>query len=150
MINDKTIKQVLKRVAEEFAFMFTEEVEDTVYEIPSNLVESEMEFFGPIRGKVIMIAPEEFCKIVISNVLGIEDIDGEEISVSVEEALCEFLNIFCGNLLTESFGEDVIFDLYPPKSGKTDLEYWGEMLSNEKFICVLIEEYPVYVCIKIK
>lgn len=148
MVDENIIKQVIKKVAEEFAFMFAEEEDETDYWLYNEHVKAEMGFSGEAEGVIIIIAPEELCRNMACNVLGIDN--EEEIDLSSEDALCEFLNIFCGNLLTEVYGENAVFDLYPPKAEKIQLAELENLLGKEDFISILIDDFPSFIIVRIK
>jgi len=145
MIEDAQIKQVFSKVAEEFAFMFAEEMENPGEVVCDKLIKASMKFSGPFKGEIIMIAPIELCLNMVNNVLGVEPSEDEGLNVDPKEALCEFINIFCGNLLTEIGGEDAIFDLYPPESEEIEISKLESMVDAEKYISLSLDEQPIFV-----
>jgi chemotaxis protein CheY-P-specific phosphatase CheC len=88
--NREVVKQILTDVAQNFAFMFADDMEESLESSPP-YVKAEMSFLGPYKGKIIMVAPELLCGDIMNNVLGIDE---SEIDLEIEpkDALCEFLN----------------------------------------------------------
>lgn len=150
MIDEAKVKQVLRKVAEEFAFMFADEYKETGDLVCDRLIKSKMAFSGPLKGEIIMIAPEELCRNMVSNVLGIDESEGGGANVEPEEALCEFLNIFCGNLLTEIGGEENVFDLYPPEAEDIKVGNLEDIVSGGGFISLLLDDIPLFVKVDIE
>ncbi len=145
MIEEAKVKQVLKKVAEEFAFMFADDQENPSDELVCDgLIRARMKFSGDIKGEIIMVAPVELCRNMVSNVLGIEETE-EQTNVDPKEALAEFLNIYCGNLLTEVGGEDAVFDLCPPEAEEIPLENLGNLVDEEEYLSILLDEIPIFV-----
>lgn len=145
-MDKELVKKVFTEVAQEFAFMFADDSSEQQAVGPP-YIKAEMSFSGHHTGKVIMASPEELCKAMMSNVLGLDD---EDISVDVEpkDALCEFINIFCGNFLTALAGTEPVFELHPPSAEEIDEENWIKIIGNPNFIGLSLDEYPIYVSVE--
>jgi len=146
---DRTlIKKVLTDVAKEFAFMFADDWSEQQDVMPP-YINAEMSFSGPYTGKAIMVTAEELCKEMMSNVLGIDE---EEIDIEVEpkDALCEFLNIFCGNFLTSLAGTEPVFELQPPSADEINEEQWEKIKQDESFVKLSLDDYPLYISVEYK
>lgn len=144
--NKEIIKQILINVAQNFAFMFADDLEESQDTSPP-YVKAEMSFSGPYKGKSIVIAPELLCNTMMNNVLGIDE---NELNLGIEpkDALCEFLNIFCGNLLTTIAGTEPIFELNPPIVNEIDEKEWEEVKNDADFIQLSLDDYPIYISVK--
>ncbi len=140
------VKKVLTNVAQEFAFMFADEYSEP-QEVSPPYIKSEMGFAGPFIGKVTMVTSEELCKVMMSNVLGIDD-EETDIDVEPKDALCEFLNIFCGNLLTSLAGVEPVFELEPPVADEISEEMWDKIKQDNNYVELCLDDYPIYVSLE--
>lgn len=151
-INDRTL-QVVGRVLEETAYLFTDEIEEC--DIP-DVQEWEAEgvklFFtehnGTRCGAVHLWVTKGFASLAASNMLGIDEDDEQAIEKGMD-ALREILNVILGNLLTEVYGEEPVFDINLPTSlGPEHLEedfdanysVWLEAEDNPVFFVFRPEE----------
>lgn len=138
------IFKVLRKVAEEFAFMFVEEPEEEVEATPP-YIKSNIGFNNHIRGEIEMIAPKDLCKVLVSNVLGLDELPEEDEESGELDALCEFLNIFCGNFITEKIGTEAVYDLRPPKANVIPTEEWDKLKNDEEYCVFLLDDYPLLI-----
>ncbi len=145
-MDKELIKKVLTDVAQEFAFMFADLLSDQQKTQPP-YIKAEMSFSGLYTGKAIIVSPDSLCKAMINNVLGIDE-GSTDIEVEPKDALCEFLNIFCGNFLTSLAGTEPIFELQPPISGEIKEEEWEKIREDTNYLVLSLDEYPI--CISVK
>lgn len=144
-VNDTTL-QVVGRVLEETAYLFTDEIEDS--EIPSTEswdAEGVKLFFtehnGTRCGAVHLWVTKGFASLAASNMLGIDE-DDAQASEKGMDALREILNVILGNLLTEVYGEEPVFDINLP----TNLgpEHLKEDIEANYSVWLEAEDNPVY------
>ncbi len=124
MLNNELIEQaveVIGRVLSESAFIFTDPIEeDKKPDVNEWDVKGvSLSFSGHCNGRLSMWAGNEFLRCAAANMLGLDE-DSDSVREKIIDALKEILNIIVGNLLTEVYGTEPIFDLSIP-----------EKLSNE-------------------
>lgn len=102
------------RVVETSAFMtiWSWSEEDGEQESPD--VAASMVFRGPCTGRLTLRVHSSLLPTLIQNTLGELD-ENDSPEEKSRDALCEVLNMICGNLLTEWQGEEAIFNLSPPE-----------------------------------
>ncbi|MCC6475558.1 chemotaxis protein CheX [bacterium] len=110
---DQAILEAATRVFETSAFL-NMYPSDTSEEIPAPDCAASMTFYGAARGRVTLRVNQEILVSVVENLLG-ESCEGPEAEARKGDALKELLNMLCGNILTEYFGTEPIFDLSPPE-----------------------------------
>ena len=74
------------------------------------------EFHSVTNGKVTVLCDGKFADILCRNVLGVDE-DEVMLESDLRDAVRELTNVISGNLLTETYGEDVVFDLMYPQVG---------------------------------
>lgn len=111
--SDDAILEAATRVFETAAFLnlYPNDAEE---ELPAPDCAASMTFYGAARGRVTLRVNQEILVSVVENLLG-ESCEGEEAEGRKGDALKELLNMLCGNILTEYFGTEPIFDLSPPE-----------------------------------
>lgn len=147
-INKELVKKVLTDVAKEFAFMFADDCSEQQDVMPP-YIKAEMSFSGPYKGNAIIVTSEDLCKEMMSNVLGISE-EETDIEVEPKDALCEFLNIFCGNFLTSLAGTEPVFELHPPSAEEINEEQWEKVKQDESFVELSLDDYPIYIHVEFK
>ncbi|MGC8739725.1 MAG: chemotaxis protein CheX [Candidatus Hydrogenedens sp.] len=147
-MDKELIKKVLTDVAKEFAFMFADDWSEQQDAMPP-YIKAEMSFSGPYKGNAIIVTPEELCREMMSNVLGIDE-EETDIEVEPKDALCEFLNIFCGNFLTSLAGTEPVFELQPPSAEEINEEQWEKIRQDADFVELSLDDYPVYISVECK
>lgn len=68
---------------------------------------------GPFDGALECWTTDKFARGLAANMLGI-DLADEPAADTAKDALCELMNVLCGNLVTRLHGRDLVFDLSPP------------------------------------
>ncbi len=135
--------KVLEKVLEQLAFMFAEAVEkgELVGERERYLY-ATMTFKGHTSGTIGIAITEETGKALANNILGIEE--GEEVGEDKSiDALKEFINIVCGQLMTKVFGEGPVFNLSVPEARKLTTEKWEELKARPETVGMMVEEMPM-------
>lgn len=144
-INEKTL-QVVGRVLEETAYLFTDEIEDVdIPDINNWDAEGVKLFFtehnGTRSGAVHLWVAKGFASLAASNMLGIDEDDSDAIKKGMD-ALREILNVILGNLLTEVYGEEPVFDINLPTS--LEYEHLLEDVDAKYSVWLEAEDNPVY------
>jgi CheY-specific phosphatase CheX len=145
----KILKEVCFGVFEQLAFMFGDELEDDEIEAEGNrFLRASMGFKGQKKqGTVEIVVPMTISKLLATNILGLEEdqiIDED----SAIDALKELLNTITGRLMTTLFGEDVVVDLTIPATEELDHTAWEDLVENNQYLAITIEETPVLVSIQ--
>ena len=145
MENEKreVLAKVLESVLEQLAFMFGEVVgkEELITE-GERYLHATMGFKGSQSGILGVAVPAEIGVVLASNILGIDE--GEEVaSEKSVDALKEFLNIVCGQLLTTVYGDAPVFDLTVPEVREIDQADWRKLVDNPDTIGMMVEDVPL-------
>lgn len=128
----ETTTNVLCSVLERFAFLFPVPVSDDMLQIPEGTsIETTICFEGPDSGELILLLPQPLCEQVAANVLGVDEAD-ELVKQRRQDAAQELLNVICGQFLTETYGEQQVFNLAPPSSETVKAERWKELRADER------------------
>lgn len=109
-----TICEAAVRVFETSAFMSVwpwQSTDDATVVCDSG---ATMTFSGSHSGRISLKVSHEIFPTLVQNMVG-ECETADEIRARAADALCEALNMICGNLLTDWYGEQAIFDLQPPR-----------------------------------
>ncbi len=136
-------------VMERMAFLFAVPASgNDVTAQAGDFLQADIDFVGPLQGRLKMTAPQSLCVELAANMLGIEPDDAEAQRTS-GDALKETLNIVCGKFLTASFGITSVFNLTTP--GVTAISpAEAETLKNDPATaCFSIDESIVYVGLKL-
>lgn len=143
------LNEALTEVLERMAFMFAEETtreELPPLEGPAWL--AYMSFKGHGAGTIRLWVPANLCPEMAANVLGLEP-DDELCQERGADALKELLNVTCGKLLTDLYGEKFVFDLLPPVTEALDADGWAKALEDENNAAFVVEDRPVLIAIQL-
>ncbi|MDG5816637.1 chemotaxis protein CheX [Chitinispirillales bacterium ANBcel5] len=138
---------VLSQTLENAAFVFVDNYEDcTIDPLNWNCQGVSLNFTGKIDGEIHIWAEKEFCRHIAANMLGMDE---EELQSSDKcaDAFKELLNMMVGNLLTEAFGTEPVFDLGLPKL--LDKNVLLEDVYSNRASWLKAEGYPVLLIINI-
>lgn len=106
------ISRVLSEVLGDLAFMVAEN--DDVELMPGTVwLEGEITYEGPARGTLRMWCTRDFATRLAANLLGMEPDDGSA-QIGGEDAVREFMNVLCGQVITAWYGHEAVFDLSIP------------------------------------
>ena len=109
-----TLTTVFSDVLGNLAFMFTDE--DQVDSSPAaTWLETTISYHGPATGTLRLQCTSEFGILLAANLRGIEPEDDDAES-KAQDAVKEFMNIVCGQFITEMHGNEHVFDLAIPQS----------------------------------
>lgn len=106
-------------VAETAAFLSVWQWSEEDGDLPDPDIAATMQFHGPFSGQLTLRVNSSLLPVLIQNMLGeLEESDSPD--AKAKDALCEVLNMICGNLLTNWQGEDAEFNLSPPEIVSTE------------------------------
>ena len=107
-----TLTAIFSEVLANLAFMFTEE--EQVELSPADAwLETEISYQGPTQGTLRFRCTSDFAVLLAANLLGIDPKD-EEADAKARDAVKEFMNIVCGQLVTAVHGTEDVFNLTIP------------------------------------
>lgn len=140
--------EVISRVLEEAAFVFTDNLD--AQDLPDPLTWDAqgvaLKFTGEESGEMRMWASKGFARCVAANMLGVSEED-ESSAAKGLDALKESINIIVGNYLTAIYGEEPIFDLGLPEP--VDRERLSADLSDPSAVLLAAEDYPILFVVEI-
>lgn len=147
--NEMLIK-VCCDVFENLSFMFGEIIDLSEAESDSDaFISATMSFKGDKTGFLELVVPSETADTLAYNILGIDE--SEDLPPgSAIDALRELLNTICGQLLTTLFGDQPIFDLTVPETKTLTLEQWDELVENDQYLAISVEDEPILTKINIE
>ena len=111
-----TLSTVLSEVLANLAFMFTDD-ESAEPSPDDRWLETTISYRGPAKGTFRFRCPKNFSQLLAANLLGVDPQD-EDAESKGEDAVKEFMNILCGQLVTSLHGTDDVFDLSIPQSNE--------------------------------
>lgn len=143
----KVIEETTVRILEDWALMMVEEGEITREQFSHEdpFLVSTISFKGPFEGTYSILCQTNFAECLATNLLGCDDGASQD---DLEDALRELANVLCGNLLTECFGEDAVFDLILPHVKSPD-EAGVAAYFNERTVMLLADDAPIAVTFEI-
>ncbi|EKD26803.1 MAG: hypothetical protein ACD_79C01009G0001 [uncultured bacterium] len=137
------INKVFIEVLETMTFLFGDPVNrDEIENYPDDCIQAEMSFGGYRNGVIKMLVQTEMCVEIAANTLG-KDYDETLKMVKATDAVKELLNIICGRVLTELFGEKPVFNLTPPEVTLTDESGWDDFKKIEDALFFQIDDWFV-------
>jgi hypothetical protein len=107
--NAPDLTTVLSDVLGDLAFMIAD---DEAAEPATGRVwlRGEIAYHGPDSGSLRLWSTRSFASRLAANLLGLEPEDGSA-QVGAEDAVREFMNVFCGQLVTAWYGRGPVFNL---------------------------------------
>lgn len=110
--NTPELASIVLDVLGELAFMVTD---DEPLELPMGTVwmEGEVTYTGGVNGRLRCWCTRDFAIRLAANLLGIEADEGEA-QVAAEDAVREFMNVLCGQIVTVWHGTAGVFNLSIP------------------------------------
>ncbi len=138
-----TVETVFAEVLENLAFMFADPSEkEALDDENSEFIQTSILFTGHKEGKLKIIVPVNVAKELAGNILGI-DTDDEIVEADYTDALDELMNVVCGNVLTELYGIEPIFNLSIPQAGSFDPDKWQAELDKSTVAAMNVDGDPV-------
>ncbi len=116
-VNDKLF-EAASMVLEELCFLFSDETgRGGRHTRPLELVAS-VAFTGPTSGRLEIKTYGGLVPVIAANMMGRDDTTPEE----RQDAMGEFANVLCGNLLPELAGQDAVYSIQHPETGSDENE----------------------------
>jgi len=137
--------QALCETLSKLAFIFADPQDpDAPPTEPQRGLLARLTFRGSVQGTLEMALTAPLGTEIAANILGCEPDDEEAEKASID-SVKEVLNVMCGQILPQLYGEDNLFDLSAPEIQEIDLTKWCEMQRDEKTARYQIDEKPVLV-----
>lgn len=108
-----TLATIFSEVLANLAFMFSDNEDDSIPSAGDVWLETEIGYRGPQNGTLRFWCTREFTEQLVANLLGI-DPENEDVEAQAADAVKEFMNIVCGQLITAIHGTEAVFDLTIP------------------------------------
>ncbi|MCP4712125.1 MAG: chemotaxis protein CheX [Planctomycetes bacterium] len=141
--SEQVIIEALTEALETMAFMMVMPPEDEL-PTPTTSIKATMDFIGPVRGCVELMAPQEFTQTMAANVLGVDSEDDEAVS-KCTDAFKELINTTCG-VLTPKLGDTPadVFDFSIPQAEHfTTAADWETFIAQTGVTVLDVDGYPV-------
>jgi CheY-specific phosphatase CheX len=111
---ERNLGTVVTDVLGELAFMVNDGTE-AIWPSGVALVQGEIHYRGPISGCVRCWCTPDFATQLAANLLGVEP-GTDDAQAASADAVGEFLNVLCGQLVTAWYGTEAVFDLDIPSA----------------------------------
>lgn len=119
-----TLTTIFSEVLADLAFMFDEDA-DVGAAAASAWLETTISYHGPCQGTLRLRCSRDFCALLAANLLGVEP-DDQDAGAQAEDAVKEFMNIVCGQLVTALHGAESAFNLTIPEIHRLpETPAWG-------------------------
>jgi hypothetical protein len=137
--------QALCDTLSKLAFMFADpQDEDAPPSEPKRALKVAVEFSGAKKGVLELMIPEPLCPEIAAGMLGCDPDDEQAVSASTD-SLKELLNVVCGQLLPNIYGNDKLFDLGAPRIDEVNQAAWCELQRDEGTGRFQVDEHPLLV-----
>lgn len=136
----QSIQNASAKVLEDWSMMLVEPFEGSTDELcnAEDLFITTIHFRGPLCGEFSIVCRDEFAKEVLSNLVDGSDETDEEL----KDCLLELINVLGGNLLTECYGADLVFDLINPTVSRLDSNSCSLFFDSRTFYFRL-DDHPI-------
>lgn len=139
------LEDVVPSVLENVAFMFSEPADpDEGLPDAEEYLEAAMEFDGPAKGRIGVVVAAAWCDQLAEGILG-EEPQEENVSAMRRDALCELLNIICGQFVTALWGTDHIVNLSIPTVSEVSQAAWDKYSTRPGALRLVVEDLPMIV-----
>lgn len=138
----KAIEEVTTMILEDWGMMMVDPASSSTQDVfceNENFLVSMVQFKGIVKGQYNILCQKEFASILAKNVLGLDEEPAEQ---DQQDALREMANVLCGNMLTECYGTEAIFDLTPPQITTLNSEDVSKYF-DERTVCCMADDTPV-------
>lgn len=146
------LETVMADTLEQFAFLFSETgEEDDILSRSDSYLQADIAFEGGgEKGLLRVAAPEELCREMAANILGLDD--SEIPAEAAIDAIKELANVLVGSLTAQRFGTNVCCSLKTPSAHSVNSAQVkalaaapGALLMNveEKGVVAILDEYPL-------
>lgn len=136
----QSIHDASAKVLEDWSMMLVEPYDGDKAELcdTDELFLTTIHFRGPLVGEFSIVCRDEFAKEVLSNLVG----ETEESEEELNDCLLELINVLGGNLLTECYGADLVFDLINPTVTRINGTACALFFDSRTFYFRL-DDYPI-------
>jgi CheY-specific phosphatase CheX len=136
----QSIETASAKVLEDWSMMLVEPFEGNIDALcgADDLLVTSVNFRGPFSGEFSIACKNDFALEILDNLIGESDPSEEE----VKDCLLELINVLGGNLLTECYGADLVFDLINPKVEPLKPTACKLFFDNRTFY-FLLDDHPV-------
>jgi len=141
--DSEIVEKVFCEVLENFAFLFGDPCKKN--ELIANnkaYLSAMINFRGSRHGIIGVAAPVDLCVEMAAGILGI-DSDDDDAGEKAGDALKEFINIMCGQLLTTIYGDEEIFNMSIPEIESMDENEWQNLVDRPETIGLLVDDSPI-------
>lgn len=119
-----------------------DETSRSIFDQSDRIYYGTTRFKGVMSGTLAVLCTREFMENIWRNLLGL-DYDSEVSDESCEDALKELINVFCGNFLTEAYGDDIVFELVYPLVRPASEDDIDGFFNNKLVLCFLADDQPI-------
>lgn len=137
------LSDLLTTMLGDLAFMIAEQ--DSAPSPPPGTIwlAGEIRYSGPVTGQINCWCTRDFAVQLAANLLG-TDPDDPEALTDADDAVREFLNVLCGNLVTSWHGDEAVFNLSIATVQEClDVPSPGEQ-DGEQFCTLSVSDTPLY------
>jgi CheY-specific phosphatase CheX len=137
----EAIEQVTTMILEDWGMMLVDQADSNIniFSNNENFLVSMVRFKGIVNGQYSIVCQKEFASSLAKNVLGLDEEPAEQ---DQKDALKEMANVLCGNMLTECYGDEEVFDLTPPEIAEFKPKEIQKYF-DERTVCCLADDSPV-------
>ncbi len=134
------VSVAVTQALEKMAFLMAIPFEETP-PTPEVVIMSEIEFAGPVSGRIRAAAGLDFATSLALNISGQDELTEEECA----DAMKELVNVTCGLVLPLIAGSPAdVFDLSVPHLTRhEDRVQWDEFIGRETVTVLNVEEWPL-------
>lgn len=139
-----TLRAVVGRVLEQAAFVFADEGVEISKIDPymAQFIQVTLSFTGARSGRVMLILPIDLCREFAVNMLGSDPSECESPESQIDAGK-EIANMVTGQLLTELYGTQAVFDLTAPEAKDLSPDAFFATLDANEYICMMVDDRPV-------
>ena len=106
-------------------------------------MDCRISYSGPLGGTLRCWCTREFALQLAANLLGLSS-DNQAVVDGLEDALCEFMNVVCGQFVTAHHGTDSVFNLSIPTASQCAQAPQFDFDGNETACALSISGEPFY------
>jgi CheY-specific phosphatase CheX len=139
-----TLRSVVGRVLEQAAFVFADEGAEPSKIDPyaMEFIQVSLSFTGARSGRVMLILPIDLCREFAVNMLGSDPTECESRDSQIDAGK-EIANMVTGQLLTDLYGRQEIFNLTAPEANDLPPDAFFATLDANEYICTMVDDRPV-------
>lgn len=140
--SQSVITAALSEALEKMAFLMVMPFDEQP-QVPDSTISAQIEYTGPISGRIRIIAGTEFAASLAENMGALDELSADQKA----DAVKELVNVTCGLVLPMIAGSPSdVFDLTVPHLTQSDNNNcWCEFVKEEGVVLVNVEGYPVAV-----